>query len=238
MKNGIREFVCVGCGKRVVKSCTKSVQYCSTECYHKNRPYKKPREGVYKTCLVCGKLFYVPQYRANKAVACSSECQIEHQGRNKVHLICKSCGREFVRSPFFKDQEFCSIACRNKDPEFRERLVRMNADQNKKNPNRFETSAYKLLNELGIDYIPQYVINGKFSVDAYVPSKNTVIQFDGDYWHGNPAFYLTLDARQSKRAYLDISQDAYMRKLGISVVRIWQSEFKNVKAVSKKLLSI
>jgi len=28
-----------------------------------------------------------------------------------------------------------------------------------------------------------------YTVDAYVPSNHMVIEFDGDYWHGNPAKY-------------------------------------------------
>ena len=91
------------------------------------------------------------------------------------------------------------------------------------------------MSEMGINFEIQYVIGGKFTVDAFVPSKNTVVQFDGDYWHGNKAVFPTPDHRQKKRMALDISQDAYMKTCGINVIRVWQSEFKKIELVKSKL---
>lgn len=238
MKNGIREFICVGCGKLVRKSCTKTVKYCSPECYHEHREYKPKKTGEYKTCVSCGERFYVPLCRTSKAITCSVDCANEYQSRNKVHLVCDTCKKEFVRSPSFKSQKYCSIECRNKSKEFRKRLVKMNADQNMNFPNKFETAAYKLLSDLQIDFIPQHIVGDKFTVDAFIPTTNTVIQFDGDYWHGNPVMYPNPDKRQRKRMALDVSQDAYMAKSGIRVVRIWQSDFKNIESIIDILSAI
>lgn len=238
MKSGVREFVCAGCGKKVKKSCAKSVKYCSPECYHKHREYKPQKFGQYKTCVNCGSQFYVPLCRASTAIACSTKCANEYQSRNKVHLICDTCKKEFVRSPSFSGQKYCSIECRNKNEGFLERLVEMNAAQSKKYLNGFEKTAYKLMSDMQIDYIPQYVVCGKFVVDAFIPHANTVVQFDGDYWHGNPLTYQNPDSRQKKRMALDISQDAYMKKCGIRVVRIWQSDFKDIKSVISVLSNI
>ena len=51
-----------------------------------------------------------------------------------------------------------------------------------------------------------------------------MVQFDGDYWHGNPASFPDPDQRQRKRMALDKSQDAYMSACGYRVVRFWASE--------------
>jgi very-short-patch-repair endonuclease len=67
----------------------------------------------------------------------------------------------------------------------------------------------------------------KFCVDAYLTELNIVVQFDGDYWHGNKEKFKTLDKRQKRRSELDISQDLYMKKAGVKVVRVWESELKN-----------
>jgi very-short-patch-repair endonuclease len=238
MKNGVREFNCTGCGKLVIKSCTKSVRFCSPECYHAHKPPNSIKRGEEKTCVNCGKVFYVPAHRAIKAIACSTECANAYQGRNKVRLVCDVCHKEFVRSPFFKEQKFCSIKCRNESDGFKEHLVQMNAKQSKMFPNRFEVAAYGLLEQLGLDFIPQYIVGGRFTVDAFVPSKNVVIQFDGDYWHGNPRLYPDPDPRQRKRMGFDASQDAYMRKVGIRVIRIWQSDFANIESVTALLSNI
>jgi very-short-patch-repair endonuclease len=108
----------------------------------------------------------------------------------------------------------------------------MGSDQNKnKTPNKLEALGYSILEKLDIKFIPQYVINNKFTVDAFLPEKNIVIQFDGDYWHGNKNTYSNPDHRQLKRMALDISQDAYMKKIGILVVRFWESEFKDANYI-------
>lgn len=93
-------------------------------------------------------------------------------------------------------------------------------------PTSLEVAGYALLDELGVSYEKQAFLCGKFLVDAWVPTKTTVVQFDGDYWHGNPAMFPTLDGRQQKRARLDQSQDAYFKKCGYPVVRLWESDFK------------
>lgn len=130
------------------------------------------------------------------------------------------------------------MKCRNADPCLSERLIKMRTDQSKSNPNKFEKLAYSILESLGIDFIPQYIVNGKFTVDAFIPSKNIVLQFDGDYWHGNHAIYSTFDSRQKKRMGLDKSQDAYLKKIGIGVFRFWQSDFSEIDKIKNKLIHI
>lgn len=43
---------------------------------------------------------------------------------------------------------------------------------------------------LGIDYDTQYYLKDiHHYCDVYIPSKNMIIEFQGDYWHGNPNKY-------------------------------------------------
>jgi very-short-patch-repair endonuclease len=100
----------------------------------------------------------------------------------------------------------------------------MNAIQQTMTPNKLETLGYSILDESKIDYIKQHLMFNKFCVDAYIPSKNIVVQFDGDYWHGNPNKFAHLDSRQKKRQNLDKSQDAYFKKCDVKVCRIWESD--------------
>jgi len=101
-------------------------------------------------------------------------------------------------------------------------------------PNKLEIMGYTFLKELGVKFIAQHIINNKFTVDAFLPDQNIVVQFDGDYWHGNKNIFKTFDHRQRKRMALDISQDKYMNKIGIKVVRFWESDFKD-QAASKRI---
>ena len=82
---------------------------------------------------------------------------------------------------------------------------------------------------MGIEYKRQSLVANKFTVDAEILEKKIIIQWDGDYWHGYRANgdSSPLEARQAKRAALDKSQDAYMRKMGYVVVRFWEHEVFN-----------
>lgn len=234
MKNAIRKFLCVGCGIAVEKSCTKNTKFCSPDCYHKHGKAGRKKTGTYKDCVVCGKSFYACAHRADNAITCSVPCSNKYQGRNKITLVCEVCNSNFIRSPVFAAQKYCSIDCRNKSESFKAHVFKMGTDQNNmKEPNKLEQLGYSILETSGIDFIRQHIIGSKFTVDAFIPSKNIVIQFDGDYWHGKKDIYPSPDHRQRKRMALDISQDAYMRKLGITVIRFWESDFKDIPAVTQ-----
>ena len=98
---------------------------------------------------------------------------------------------------------------------------------------------YDLLDEMGVSHLRQHLIGGKFCVDAFVPAAATVVQMDGDYWHGNPRRYPNPDSRQRKRMSQDRSQDAYMAACGYTVVRIWESELRDdSEAVRRRLLPL
>lgn len=87
-----------------------------------------------------------------------------------------------------------------------------------------ERLGYAMIDGMGLRFTRQHMVDGRFCVDAYLSDQNVVIQFDGDYWHGNPAKYPTLDKRQQKRVQYDRSQDAFMVASGIRVFRFWHSE--------------
>ena len=84
-----------------------------------------------------------------------------------------------------------------------------------------ETSIeFKVYNELkrtGFLFEKQKLINGKFLVDAFIPSLNFVIEADGCYWH-----------KCEKCGYngrkLDKSRNAYLTACGYKIVRIPEHE--------------
>lgn len=103
----------------------------------------------------------------------------------------------------------------------------MNSKQQLGNPSKPERIGYSLLDTLGITYTRQHLIGKKFCVDAFLPDLDTIVQFDGDYWHGHPLKFPEPDSRQRKRMRLDRSQDAYMKVCGYSVIRVWESDLLN-----------
>lgn len=112
----------------------------------------------------------------------------------------------------------------------------MNQAQQDRRRTQPELIGYALLEELGVSFEPQFMVDGKFCVDAYLPDAKIAVQFDGDYWHGHPSRFTSLDARQQKRVNLDRSQDAYMHKHGLKVLRFWESDLKrDLPAVRARL---
>lgn len=140
---------------------------------------------------------------------------------------CKTCGAVFTWSPSRAKQtnpQYCKPACRDADPARRTQLLAMNEQQQQRNPTRIEVIGYALLDSLDVEYLRQHTIGGKFTVDAFVPDASMVVQFDGDYWHGHPSKRKPGDARQEKRMRLDKSQDAYCRRCGYGVLRVWERD--------------
>lgn len=210
---------CPQCGK----SFFGQTKYCSVECCQLSGSPLPKKRGVEKPCEFCGNTFYAPTYRED-ARFCSSKCLNAWQGRNKVALVCKTCNQEFKVSPSFKTAKYCSVTCRDNDPEYIANLVALNAAQQLISPNKLEQAGYAILDSLQVTYISQHPIASKFVVDAFMPDANLIIQFDGDYWHGNPAKFTTLDKRQSRRVKIDQSQNKYFAKCGYTVLRFWETD--------------
>lgn len=70
-----------------------------------------------------------------------------------------------------------------------------------------------------------------YSVDAYVKAKNMVYEFNGDYWHGNPAKYDKDAVNEMSKVTFGELFDQTQSKLkellenGYGVTSIWESEF-------------
>lgn len=96
------------------------------------------------------------------------------------------------------------------------------AQQFRKGPTSIERKLYEELKNRGILFERQYLINGKFVVDAYVPSLNLVIEADGDYWH-------SLD-KMIKR---DRAKNAYLAKCGYKLLRLPEHQINSGVFIEK-----
>ena len=86
----------------------------------------------------------------------------------------------------------------------------------------------------------QYKID-RYVVDGYDPKTNTVYEFNGDFWHGNPNKYnkskvnrvikLTFGELYEKT----LEKEQSLIELGYNVISIWESDFliynKNIKTI-------
>jgi len=93
----------------------------------------------------------------------------------------------------------------------------------------------EMMKELGVEIESQKVINNKI-YDFYIPSKNMMIEVDGDYWHANPLIYegKELNKTQLRNVKNDKFKDVLAKGNGFLLERVWEYDLKNNYEEQKK----
>ena len=236
-----KQNICLLCGSKFTLHKGRK-KYCSVECLVVGKS-NNTKTGQFRNCKMCGEEIYVTLGRLKTGKVdffCSRKHANEWQGRNKLDLNCKLCGVSFKASPsriVNSKLYFCSRKCHQEDPDMKKRLLENTAKQQKMSINKPEKIGYALLDKIGLSYESQFIIADKFCVDAFLIDYAVVVQFDGNYWHGDPVKFPNPNHIQKKRIRLDVSQDAYMKKLGFKVIRIWESDLLgDLNGVEKRIL--
>lgn len=97
----------------------------------------------------------------------------------------------------------------------------------------------EFLDSVGIDYERQlYLKDIKQYCDFFIPSRNTVIEVDGTFWHADPRFYPhgpSYDVQKLKKEK-DIVKDNFLKEKNISILRFWENDINNdKKSVKEKI---
>lgn len=74
----------------------------------------------------------------------------------------------------------------------------------------------------------------KFESDGYDPTTNTLYEFYGDMWHGNPRKFSSNDKIFYGETYGELYRNTIEReniliKNGFNLIKIWEDEFDLVK---------
>lgn len=206
---------CLNCDK---DSINKS-KYCSSNCRgyfwrkkHDIQNEAKRVEGRQIKCNGCKKLFN-PWHITSKF--CSYNCS--SKAREKwIELKCEQCNVKMLRKPY-KPRRFCSKKCSEIAMEGHIPANRLRERQDWiDNPTSIEKTVYQELKLRGLLFEKQKLINGRFLVDAYIPSLNLVIECDGNYWHSLP-----------KTVKRDKTKNAYLKKCGYNLIRLSETEINN-----------
>ena len=108
----------------------------------------------------------------------------------------------------------------------------------KKSQNGLEIKFGTLLNDLGIKFVPQYIVSSPNGVvrrryDFYIPSTNTLIEVDGDYYHCNPIKYPTGPKYEIQKR--NMANDKFKNKLaarhGYKIIRFWEHDIMNKQSM-------
>jgi len=96
-------------------------------------------------------------------------------------------------------------------------------------------------NNLPDDAIHRQVLlkfNGKYfkRVDGFDPETNTVYEFYGDYFHGNPKIYKAGDENKTNHMLFGelyrrtLEKEKLIKDSGYKLITMWESDFKQIKA--------
>lgn len=73
----------------------------------------------------------------------------------------------------------------------------------------------------------------KFEYDFYLPGRRTLVEVDGDYWHGHPEKFSELDETQKWNRGYDSKKNELAKRLGLRLVRVWESDVMNEEQLTK-----
>lgn len=109
--------------------------------------------------------------------------------------------------------------------DYRTSMAKARSQQLKNNRSKQHCLLNDLLDDIGIKYENEYVI-GPWSFDCFIPSKNILIEVQGDYWHSLP-----------KAVRLDKSKSTYINKYynQYKIIYFYEHEFYQNNAVIERL---
>jgi hypothetical protein len=182
----------------------------------------KQRENVVKygdfECSACKKHFETNTSLRSHKSYCSAK-------QEALNVTCEICCRVFVRQRNLTWH--LKIAHDEERQKVQSVLVQKGIETRKpqKRNSGAELIFFERLKEIhGSDVIHTYRIDGiNHEYDFYVPTLNLIIEFDGDYWHGNPLRH-QLTPKMKSQYCLDKVYTEAARKRGFDVKRVWHSE--------------
>jgi len=91
----------------------------------------------------------------------------------------------------------------------------------------------------------EYIIpNTRFKADGYCIETNTIYEFHGDYWHGNPNIYHSNQLNKTTKCtfgelyQITINKEQKIRDKGFNLITMWENDWNNlnncVKIIQRK----
>lgn len=91
------------------------------------------------------------------------------------------------------------------------------------------------IKKLCSDAICSFSFNDHFhKYDLYIPSLNLIIEYDGDYWHGNPSTQFEVTDRIKKQIKTDFRHSIAAIERNKKLIRVWESECEQFLEEFKK----
>jgi very-short-patch-repair endonuclease len=179
---------------------------------------------IIKKCVVCEKEFTSnpARMRNNKTKYCSYACywnskkgsKLSEEHKRKIGVAGKG-HPNYLKNHTKEVREKMSRDRKGKQ-YLRDAGLKGAQVLGLRGPTSIETKVYEELKSRGLLFEKQHLVNGKFLVDAWIPSLNLIIEADGKYWH-------SLDRVMKK----DKAENAYLTKCGFNLLRLSEEEINN-----------
>jgi hypothetical protein len=159
---------------------------------------------------------------------------IYKNARTKVVIICKKHNIEFLETPDSHSKSAGCYLCKKGKQYSKSQIVWLLFLQKYYNINIQHA-------ENGGEY---NIENTKYKADGYCKETNTIYEFHGDLWHGNPKIYNDYDINPvTKNTYKElyektIKKELFIKSLGYNLVVIWEYDWKKINKVISKLQTI
>lgn len=101
----------------------------------------------------------------------------------------------------------------------------------KTNFTSLERKYYLMLKEIGVYYVPQYYLGGRY-YDAYLPDQNILLEFDGKFWHPESEEDCKYEF-QKKNMEVDKLKNKLAEQKGIKIIRIREDKPITTKEMRK-----
>jgi len=95
-----------------------------------------------------------------------------------------------------------------------------------------EIKIQNFLKLLHIEFATHYYtkeISHAYQCDILIPLTKTIIECDGDYWHGNPEKFPNLNELQKSQVEEDKIRTKELQEKGYRVIRLWEEEIDNLQ---------
>jgi uncharacterized C2H2 Zn-finger protein len=219
--------------------------------------YKHNMSKVKHLCSKCNKYFYARPsdvQRGTGCYSCSNTLSIdEYKARiKKIHK-----GKITLHSGYVNTQvkcfHYCSV-CKSKISKYPYNLLRGGGCYvcQKANHSKVAISWLKEIAKRYSIYIQhaenlgEYKIPGtKYRCDGYHKESNTVFEFNGDCFHGNPKVYKKSDKPHpfndltALQLYRNTkNRENKIKELGYNVCSIWESDYRNLDKKSRSIITI
>lgn len=208
---------------------------------HNKTKYKENiiRYGNFE-CEICGKKFISNTSLRAHVASC---------GKHVDDIFeCEICGKFFKSNSGLKthyrykhDTSKHAKYIKKKQIEIGRKIQEKNRKK-QRHVSGLESYFEKFLKEMKIEYIRQFRLKNNgilYFYDFYIPSKNTVIEVDGDYWHCNPSKFILENLPKYIQDYKTIekTKEAYLLENGYNIIRFWEDDIVNNEDNVKKRLN-